>query len=611
MSQATSSHLVDSSNQPYALGREIASGGEGSIHEVKGKANLVIKLYNREVQRNKQLGEIADKVQYMVNHAPQLPEDLPTDSGHHYWTWPLESLFSEGQLVGYLMPKITGIKGEEFLQFSSGFSWKARVMACRNLVALVQATHQAGYIIGDLNPRNLFFTPVKNTEAILPSITDTDSFQVGVGGGEVLFPCKVQNPEYSAPELIETLAKDRTLEQDYFTLAIVLFQILSLGVHPFSGVMRGAVNQEIRLNILKNRNVLFSRDLIRPKAMIDLEVFPSEMITLFDKTFRKGHTVTKLRATTDEWLGVLDEVITELETCIKNPRHFYGCHLGECPWCSYASRISVDPFDFQPMTTTSQPSRATRPQSPRVLDAGSGNAGSLPSFQRTAPQTITATSSGSGPNTLFGPVPDDLKPEYEGVSSTRGVKANSAQSKSKAVHKTQTGKKKRRLFVPFLGVFLLALAALSAWLYFNKDSQLFMAYVKPLLERFVPSEPTPLETTSANEIPVATQVANTASLTITTCIDENEPYDCSGNVQSMNGGKIIPFVEDVVFQQAVQGNLFIFTAKDLTTGNYTLKLDDSTLRATHVRCDGSAENQVRLTLKENTALTFAYCKKVE
>lgn len=607
MSQVASSLLLDSANQSYELGREIASGGEGSIHEVKGRSNLVVKLYHREAQRSKQVIEIASKVQYMLDHPPSPPDDLASHTEHHYWTWPLAVLFSEAQFVGYVMPKITGIKGEEFLQFGSGFSWQARLIACRNFVSLVQATHQAGYIIGDLNPRNLFFTPVKND--ILPSVTDTDSFQIGGVGQEVLFPCKVQNPEYSAPELIETLARERTLEQDYFTLAIVLFQILSLGVHPFSGAMKGAVNQEIRLNILKNRNVLFSKELIRPKAMLDASIFPSEMLTLFDRTFRKGHTVTKLRASTEEWLGVLDEVIAGLETCTKNPHHFYSNHLSECPWCNYALRIGVDPFDIQAMTTT--PQSPLRSQSPRVIDAGSSNAGSLPSFQRTAPPTVNAVTLGSGPNTLFGPVPDELKPEYEGAGSTRGLKTNTTETTSKTNKTSRASKPKRRLLVPFLTVFILALVALAGWLYFNQDSQLFIAYVKPLLERFSTSEATPIATVPPSEIPVATQAASSISLTITTCVDDDEPYDCTGNVQSAEVGKVIPFIEGITFQRGVQGGVFTFAARALAPGSYTLKLDDSTLHATHVRCDGAPENQLRLVLKQDTMLTFAYCQKVE
>jgi serine/threonine protein kinase len=623
--------VTDTSNRRYELGREIAAGGEGSIHDVKGKPNLVIKRYNLESQKRSQLEEIENKVHYMVSQAPKAPEGLTDSIGHSYWTWPLECLFSESDFVGYLMPKITGEKGEEFLQFSSGFSWKAKLIACRNLVALVQATHQASYIIGDLNPRNLFFTSVKETdinpnflderkETMLPSITDTDSFQIGGVKSDVLFSCKVQNPEYSAPELIETLARDRTLEQDYFTLAIVLFQILSLGVHPFSGAVKGATNQEIRLNILKGRNVLFSKELIRPRAMIDMNVFPPALIGLFDKTFRKGHTATKVRATTQEWLTVLDTVLMGgLKACAKNPRHFYSNHLAQCPWCEYAARLKIDPFSLQNSMTTAQPSHPRNPQVPQLMNAGEGGSRPVP-VQRAAPQTMAASvSTDSNSTTIFGPIPDELKPDSDGVASVSGPRPTHGKTKKQTGVNNKQEPVQRKNAKRFLGIFFLllclGLVSLAGWLYFNQESEVFGRYVEPLLERFSRdvSPNTTIEDFSS------TQATSTFLFKIIICIDRDEPFDCSGLTQGVRG--IIPVVQDansfISLEPLLEETKLTYLAKDLEPGRYSLRLDDAVLRATHTRCKLSNSlvnplgDPLRLELSADTVITFAYCEKMQ
>ena len=417
--------LVDASAKRYDLERVIASGGEGSIYTLKDKPGFVVKRYHAAAQpkpsTSKQLNELQAKIAYQLEHVPR----LEAEPAHPYWTWPTEQLFTEeGDFVAYLMPKIEGIKGEEFIQFSSGFDWRQRVQAALKLVRLVQATHEAGYIIGDLNPRNLFFSVHEassqdDSELILPTLTDTDSFQINdLTTGDILFKCTVQNPEYSAPELINAYTFDRSVEQDYFTLAIVLFQILSLGVHPFSGTVKSRVHQEIKDNISKNRNVLTSKDLTPPKGMIDLDIFPDEVLRLFDRTFRLGHTVTKSRARTDEWESVLETLLAKgLTQCQRQAQHYYSSHHMNCPWCAYEQRVAASPF--HPALRNRNAAKQTR----KVLEATIINAptaqGQSAPLQTTS-KTPTELRAEIGNNSFFGPIPDALKPGQDtGLASPK------------------------------------------------------------------------------------------------------------------------------------------------------------------------------------------------
>jgi hypothetical protein len=412
--------LVDAQGQRYVLGDLIAEGGEGSIHEVPGQPDVVVKVpsFASAALRGEHAQELFDKLGVMLTRRPRTPAHLDGYAGHPFWAWPERPLhLADGSFAGYVMPRMRGIKGEEFHQFASGFDWAARIDAGRHLSALVVATHDAGYVIGDLNPRNLFFAPLGHATPgdtrpgsqvrVLPSIIDTDSFQINdPDTGALLFECRVQNPEYSAPELIDGVSKNRTRQQDAFTLAIVLFQILTLGVHPFSGVVKGSVNREIRSNIAKRKNVLLSADLQPPRGMVDLSVFPPLVRALFERTFGPGHVMTGARASALEWSELLGETLaTGLVTCDRTERHVFGRHERRCPWCAYAAAVGADPFRPPP----DGGSRRRRPASARVIQAGTGGGRpAAPAALPRRPSLVPPGPSGAD-DTIFGPVPTSLR----------------------------------------------------------------------------------------------------------------------------------------------------------------------------------------------------------
>lgn len=100
----------------------------------------------------------------------------------------------------------------------------------RNLAAAVEAVHDCGYVIGDLNESNILVT---NTALV--TIIDTDSFQVQD------WLCPVGKPDYTPPELQgkHLRTERRSRAHDHFGLGVLLFQILMGGNHPFRGNWQG------------------------------------------------------------------------------------------------------------------------------------------------------------------------------------------------------------------------------------------------------------------------------------------------------------------------------------------------------------------------------------
>ena len=92
-----------SNGQVITLGSEIASGGEGAIHNFPPEPSLVAKVYHP-----KKLKDIdSDKLQLMLANPP---DDLVAKShGCVSIAWPVDLLLSingSQQIIGFLMPRV-------------------------------------------------------------------------------------------------------------------------------------------------------------------------------------------------------------------------------------------------------------------------------------------------------------------------------------------------------------------------------------------------------------------------------------------------------------------------------------------------------------------------
>lgn len=102
--------------------------------------------------------------------------------------------------------------------------------AALNTARAVASVHKAGCVIGDINHSGVLISDEAKVALI-----DADSFQVTDGSRRHL--CRVGVPEYTPPELqgINLGNVARTTNHDAFGLAVVVFQLLAMGRHPFVG----------------------------------------------------------------------------------------------------------------------------------------------------------------------------------------------------------------------------------------------------------------------------------------------------------------------------------------------------------------------------------------
>ncbi len=325
----------------------LAEGGEARIYPVPHDRNLLAKIYkNPNPQRVR-------KLPIMLANPPADPMRA---QGGVSIAWPvdiLETTDPRPRVVGFLMPRVTDVRPVfEYYNPKSRhahcpqFDYRYLHRTARNLAAAVAALHARGYVIGDLNQSNILVSP-----RALVTLVDCDSFQVrDPRSGEVL-RCPVGKPEFTPPELYGCRFSevDRRPEHDLFSLAILIFQLLMEGTHPFAGVFLGGGDPPPYEERIRAGHFPYSSASKLPYAPMPFappwELLHPTVRALFVRCFEDGHRQPAARPDATCWRSALDEVEACFTRCTRNAQHWYGNHLASCPWCERAQRLGgYDPF---------------------------------------------------------------------------------------------------------------------------------------------------------------------------------------------------------------------------------------------------------------------------
>jgi len=333
------------SGEIVTLTAKIGGGGEGRIYAV-ANTDLVAKIYHSPD------AEIAGKLSAMIARPPV---DPGATDGHVSIAWPVDLLCNAtGKVVGFLMPRVEKVRPihdyytpttrrDLALRFNCLFNYLYLHRTAQNLAIAVRSLHDRGYIIGDVNESNILVS-----QTALVTLVDTDSFQVK--DGDRLYACPVGKPEFTPPELqgqsFRTLK--RNPDHDRFGLAIVIFQLLMEGTHPFAGVYLekgepSPIASRIRSGYFPygKRRVPYRPTPIAPP----FHILNPRLQELFVRCFEEGYLNPKLRPSANSWVQALDAAESALVICDRNRRHRYGDHLDRCPWCDRARAfLGRDPF---------------------------------------------------------------------------------------------------------------------------------------------------------------------------------------------------------------------------------------------------------------------------
>jgi hypothetical protein len=325
------------------LARRLGAGGEAEVFEVADRPGLAAKLYRRPT------AERAQKLRVMLANPPS-----GTDAGGHVAiAWPTELVVgASGSVDGFLMPRIDLAQTVPLFQvynpasrvvIAPAFTWRYLLRTARNVAAIVDSLHRAGYVVGDINESNLLV----NRRA-LAVLVDCDSMQVRDPSTGALLRGGVGKPEFTAPELHgrDLAATDRTTASDDFAVAVLVFQLLMEGVHPFAGIWRGRGEPPDVAARIRGRQFPYRRGarVAPPPRALALDVLPPELRKLAWRAFTTGVRRPASRPTSAEWAAALERADDHLRACSRSGHHVYGDHRRACPWCARIDSGLPDPF---------------------------------------------------------------------------------------------------------------------------------------------------------------------------------------------------------------------------------------------------------------------------
>jgi DNA-binding helix-hairpin-helix protein with protein kinase domain len=322
--------LVDTNGRLIALERQLASGGEGAVFTLPNNATLVAKVYHRPPT-----AQTVEKLTTMVRLAN--PPLLALAA------WPMGLLYHARtrQLAGFVMPRLSDCQPIQHLynpvqrlRCFPRAGWDFQVRAAVNLAAAFDEVHKIGCLVGDVNQSN-----IQVSIQALVRLIDCDSFQVRVNGKAYL--CEVGVAHYIPPELQGKSLRGlvRTENHDGFGLAVLIYQLLFVGRHPYAGVYRGTGDPSFEQLIAEFRfaqgPAAHTWGMAPPPHTPTFADIPPELGSLFRRAFERG-SEAGTRPRPAEWMAALKRLEQAIVECAADPGHKYWRGAQSCVWCRLA-----------------------------------------------------------------------------------------------------------------------------------------------------------------------------------------------------------------------------------------------------------------------------------
>lgn len=321
--------VTTASGRRLQLGNVLGKGGEANIFHVEGDSTIAVKVYKdgKELMRQ-------PKVNAMI--ADRLRERTLIVA------FPIEAVSANGAFAGFTMRKASGAKalhqlcspGDRKAEFPEA-NFRFLVRVALNFARAVATINNLSAVIGDIN-ESVALVDQKG----LVTVIDSDSFQYRSGGRT--YRCLVGKPEYTPPELqgqsLENV--DRTINHDAFGLAVIIFEILFMGRHPFSGIYHGVGEQPTIAKAIEEGRFAYSLQ----KSLTQMEPppyaplladIPMEVAGAFQRAFGSPGSGVPTRPTAAEWVPLLERIENGIIECKANPAHYYSGSAQRCPWCRF------------------------------------------------------------------------------------------------------------------------------------------------------------------------------------------------------------------------------------------------------------------------------------
>jgi DNA-binding helix-hairpin-helix protein with protein kinase domain len=325
--------LYDERGREVHLESLLGKGGEGNVYRVVGAARGCVKI----LHESHRTSEKTEKVRSMIACKPsgELSQAL---------AWPIAMVFVDAALsefAGFVMEMVDRRSYVE-LQCTwdecGAFGWGERVRVAYELSTVIAQLHAVGHRVGDLQIRNILV----NSSCRI-ALVDCDSFQV-LGRDGKMHDSGIGLPDYLPPELLVRIYREQEslrgidrYASDLHALAVLVFQLLMSGTHPYSARGPGvgdAPSSRVEKIIagtypyIENGSQYFP-----PTAAHPIWLVPPALQEMFVISFVKAHARPEERPSAEAWCRNLRAALEHTARCGKVSDHSYSAHLPNCPWC--------------------------------------------------------------------------------------------------------------------------------------------------------------------------------------------------------------------------------------------------------------------------------------
>ena len=223
---------------------ELASGGEGTVYRCPVHSSFVIKLYKQDIVENPDKQKsIAERLRDMLSiEALRKDRDI---------AWPQRIVYDANKRVAtFVMRAVEGssfrsLQGATQIQrLFPGWNRKDLALVARNFLDKMQLLADHGVLVNDFNPANFIVGKDHRVRLI-----DCDSFQVPSATGGEPHVATSYFASHVAPEILRDpslLKRPRGPEQARFGAAIIAFQLLMCGLHPYSHKNGGTPEENLK-----------------------------------------------------------------------------------------------------------------------------------------------------------------------------------------------------------------------------------------------------------------------------------------------------------------------------------------------------------------------------